>query len=131
MKKTFLILFIVFVSCAKKQLPSNVSIALDDLDIFEKINRDYDSLISTLDESMINRLSIDSLNSIIVGVKVNRVMLQEREYKVEEFLKYNPEYSDYDEIKNRKTIPVIDINENYDLILKRYTALKIKSNLYK
>ncbi|KFF07322.1 hypothetical protein B0A68_15615 [Flavobacterium reichenbachii] len=49
------------------------------------------------------------------------------EYKVEELLKYNPEYSDYDEIKNRKTIPLININENHDLILKRYTALKIRN----
>ncbi len=131
MKKTFLLLFIVFASCAKKELPSNVSIALNDLDGFIKINRDYDSLISILDESKINDLSIDSLNSIIVRTKVNREMLQEREYKVEEFLKYNPEYSDYDEIKNRKTIPVIDMNENYDLILKRYTVLKIKNNIHK
>lgn len=131
MKKTFLLLFIVFASCAKKELPSNVSIALNDLDGFIKINRDYDSLISILDESKINDLSIDSLNSIIVRIKVNREMLQEREYKVKEFLKYNPEYSDYDEIKNRKTIPVIDMNENYDLILKRYTALKIKNNIHK
>ncbi|MBP4137358.1 hypothetical protein [Flavobacterium geliluteum] len=131
MKKTLLILFIIFASCAKKELPSNVSIALNDLDGFIKINRDYDSLISILDESKINGLSIDSLNSIIVRIKVNREMLQEREYKVEEFLKYNPKYSDYDEIKNRKTIPVIDINENYDLILKRYTALKIKNKIYK
>lgn len=131
MKKTFLLLFIVFASCVKKELPSNVSIALNDLDGFIKINRDYDSLISILDESKINDLSIDSLNSIIVRIKVNREMLQEREYKVEEFLKYNPEYSDYDEIKNRKTIPVIDMNKNYDLILKRYTALKIKNNIHK
>lgn len=131
MKKTLLLLFIVFASCEKKELPSNVSSALYDLDVFKKISRDYDSLVSTLDESKINGLPIDSLNSIIVRIKVNREMLQEREYKVEEFLKYNPEYSDYDEIKNRKTIPLININENYDLILKRYTALKIKNNLHK
>ena len=124
-------MFIVFASCEKKELPSNVSSALYDLDVFKKICRDYDSLVSTLDESKINGLPIDSLNSIIVRIKVNREMLQEREYKVEEFLKYNPEYSDYDEIKNRKTIPLIDINENYDLILKRHTALKIKNNVHK
>ena len=128
MKKILLLLFIILASCAKKELPSNVSIALSDLDIFKKISRDYDSLINTLDESKINRLSIDSLNSIIVGIKVNREMLQEKEYKVEEFLKYNPEYSDYDEIKNRETTPLININENYDLILKRYTALKVKKH---
>ena len=121
-------MFIIFASCAKKELPSNVSIALSDLDISEKISRDYDSLVNTLDESKINSLSIDSLNSIIVAIKVNRDMLQEKQYKVEEFLKYNPEYSDYDEIKNRETTPLININENYDLILKRYTALKIKKN---
>jgi uncharacterized protein (DUF111 family) len=131
MKKTLLLLFIIFASCAKKELPSNVSIALSDLDIFKKINRDYDSLINTLDESKINKLSIDSLNSIVVAIKVNREMLQEREYKMEEFLKYNPEYSDYDEIKSRKTIPLIDINEKYNLILKRYTYLKVKNNIHK
>ena len=121
-------MFIIFASCAKKELPSNVSIALSDLDISEKISRDYDSLVNTLDESKIKDLSIDSLNSIIVAIKVNREMVQEKEYKVEEFLKYNPEYSDYEEIKKRATIPLININENYDLILKRYTALKIKKH---
>ncbi|WP_343698176.1 hypothetical protein [Flavobacterium sp.] len=50
MKKTLLILFVIFASCAKKELPSNVSIALDDLDGFIKINRDYDSLISVLED---------------------------------------------------------------------------------
>ncbi|MCC9062586.1 hypothetical protein [Flavobacterium piscisymbiosum] len=129
MKKTLLLLFIIFASCAKKELPSNVSIALSDLDILKKINRDYDSLINTLDESKINRLSIDSLNSIIVAIKVKREMLQEKEYKVEEFLKYNPEYSDYDEIKKRVTMPLININKNYDLILKRYATLKIKNTI--
>ena len=128
MKKILLLLFIILASCAKKELPSNVSIALSDLDILKKISRDYDSLINTLDESKINSLSIDSLNSIIVAIKVNRDMLQEKQYKVEEFLKYNPEYSDYEEIKKRATIPLININENYDLILKRYTALKIKKH---
>ena len=128
MKKILLLLFIIFASCAKKELPSNVSIALSDLDISEKISRDYDSLVNTLDESKIKDLSIDSLNSIIVAIKVNREMVQEKEYKVEEFLKYNPEYSDYEEIKKRATISLININENYDLILKRYTALKIKKH---
>ena len=128
MKKALLLLFIIFASCAKKELPPNVSIALSDLDISEKISRDYDSLVNTLDESKINSLSIDSLNSIIVAIKVNREMLQEKEYKVEEFLKYNPEYSDYEEIKKRVTTPLININENYDLILKRYITLKIKKH---
>lgn len=130
MKKTLLLLFIVFASCTKKELPSNLSSALYDLDVLKKISRDYDSLVSTLDKSKINGLPIDSLNSIIARIKANREMLQEREYKVEEFLKYNPEYSDYDEIKNRKTMPLININENYDLILKRYTALKIKNRIH-
>ena len=126
MKKTLLLLLILFVSCQKKELPSNVSSALRDLDDFEKISRDYDSLISTLDKSKINNLSMDSLQSIIVRVKVNREMLEEREDKVEELLKYNPEYSDYTEIKNREIKPLIDINENYNLINKRYHKIKYR-----
>ncbi|CAD0004100.1 hypothetical protein [Flavobacterium salmonis] len=126
MKKIFLIIIIVFVSCNKKELPSNVSMALHELDDFEKICRDYDSLVNTLDESKINTLPLDSLDNIIVRLNVNREMLEERENKVEEFLKYNPELSDYDEIKNRKTNSLIDINENYSLILKRHADLKYK-----
>jgi len=126
MKKIFLIILIVFVSCNKKELPSNVSMALHELDDFEKICRDYDSLVNTLDESKINTLPLDSLDNIIVRLNVNREMLEERENKVEEFLKYNPELSDYEGIKNRKTNSLIDINENYSLILKRHADLKYK-----
>lgn len=125
MKKIFILLLIVFVSC-KKELPSNVSMALIEVNDFEKICRDYDSLINTLDESKINSLPLDSLDNIIVRLKVNREMLEERENKFEEFLKYNPELSDYDEIKNRKINSVIDINKNYSLILKRHADLKYK-----
>lgn len=124
MKKILLLLLILFVSCQKKELPTNISSALKDLDNFKKITRHHDSLISILDESKINNLSLDSLQSIIVSVKVDREMLQERQDKLDELLKYNPEYSDYDEIKNRELKFDIDINKNYDLILKRRSNFK-------
>ncbi|MGL4384697.1 MAG: hypothetical protein ACRCS4_05270, partial [Flavobacterium sp.] len=78
MKKIILFFFIVFISCSKKELPSDISYALYDLNSYEKISRDYDSLISTLDEPKINNLPYDSLESIIVQFKVNKEMLQER-----------------------------------------------------
>ena len=131
MKKIILFFFIVFISCSKKELPSDISYALYDLNSYEKISRDYDSLISTLDEPKINNLPYDSLESIIVQFKVNKEMLQERKDKLDEFLKYNPQYSDYEEIKNREAKFPIDIVKNYDLILNRYTDLKIKKSIQK
>lgn len=125
MKKIFLILIVlIFNSCKEKTLPSNIANTLDDCEMQTKINREFDSIILNLNESEIKKIKLDSLESIISQMKFNREILNEKESKLEELLKYNADYSDYDEIKNRKILPVLDIRKNYELILNRYSILK-------
>lgn len=125
MRKNLLFLIVlIFISCKEKKLPNNISAALWDYEIQESINSKFDSIIINLDESKINKLAIDSLDVIISQEKFNRNILEEKENKLQELLKFNVEYSDYDEIKNRKIEPIADIGKNYDLILNRYYNLK-------
>jgi hypothetical protein len=104
MKKLFLLFFwlLLMFSC-KKELPSNIKDAADRVNYFVSYHQKFDSMIVNIDTTSICKLDRDSLYTLYFISENNIKNYKESVLKLEELLKYNPEYSDYDEIKNIKT----------------------------
>jgi hypothetical protein len=102
MKKTFLITFsiILLTSCGEK-LPTNISSALWMSNTNMNSLNQVDSIILTLSESDINNLSADSAFSLYASHENLQQSANKADKELDELLKYNPEYSDYSEIKER------------------------------
>jgi hypothetical protein len=96
----FTMLVVLFVSC-KEKLPSNMSSALYNYERQVEYNRESDSIILSLTKESIDKLSMDSINIILFKNAYASDRYNEVEKKLDEYLKYNPEYSDYNEIKNK------------------------------
>jgi len=128
MKKTLLLSLIVLASCGKKELPSNIESALSNYEAQNTLKSEFDKVINGLDEREINQLSIDSLGSIIDKQNVFNQILDVEERELREALRKNPEFSNSDEVKNRKKhTSTVEFFKKYNLILKRYTSMKGES----
>jgi hypothetical protein len=103
MKKIILTILIlsVFVSC-KKKLPSNIESAVRGCELNYKMHRNSDSIILNLTTEEIDKLPYDTITKLIGDLDFNRNMDESNEKELKELLTINPEYSDYDEIKNMK-----------------------------
>jgi uncharacterized membrane protein len=88
------------VSCEEK-LPSNISGALSWYNMnIESLNK-VDSIIINLSDEDIEKLQPDSAFSLYAK-HINYLESTDKASKeLEDFLKFNPEYSDYSEVKNR------------------------------
>jgi len=115
MKKIIVILIVLIgmVSCEEK-LPSNISSALSWYNYnIESLNQ-VDSIIIKLSDDEIEKLSPDSAFSLY-AIHVSRTESTDKASKeLEDFLKYNPKYSDYSEIKNRTYHFTNDRVETYE-----------------
>jgi hypothetical protein len=103
MKKIILTILIisVFVSC-KNKLPSNIESAVRGCELNYKLHRKSDSIILNLSTKEIDKLPLDTITKLIGDLEFHRNMEKSDEKELEELLKINPEYSDYDEVKNMK-----------------------------
>ncbi len=129
MKNTILLLSIsIVVFSCKKELPTNILTALNEYENMSEVIKPHQEFINTLDSTDINKIGIDSLNSLLLQNKVDNEMMEEVSRKLEELLKYNPEYSDDKEIQ-LKTAPV-SLGDKYwnnlNYIIKRKTDLQIE-----
>lgn len=109
MKKLLLLLFfglLLMFSC-KKELPSNIKDVVNEVNYIVSYQQKFDSIIVNMDTISIYKIDKDSLFSLYLFSNENEKKYQESVLKLEELLKYNPKYSDYDEIKNIK-IPFRD-----------------------
>ena len=105
MKKLIAIIAITFTltSCQEK-LPSNIQSALSYYEMQVDIGNKSDSLIYHLEPVDIDKMSSDSIH-IMLGVNEmhgNNVTKADKE--LQELLKFNPEFSDYEQIKNAKRL---------------------------
>lgn len=103
MKKNILSILIisVFVSCNKK-LPSNIKSAVIGCELMYKINRKSDSIIFNLTTKEIDKMPLDTITKLIGDIEFHRNAEKSDEKELKELLKINPEYSDYDEVKNMR-----------------------------
>lgn len=95
-----LVSFVSLVSC-KEKLPSNISYVLYSYERQVEYNRESDSVILSLTKESIDKLSMDSINTILLSNAFASDRYDEVEKELDELLKYNPKYSHYDEIKNK------------------------------
>ncbi len=103
MKKIILTILImsVFVSC-KKKLPSNIKSAVIGCELNYDMHRKSDSIILNLTTEEIDKLPLDTITKLIGDLEFNRNLEEGNEKELKELLINNPEYSDYDEVKNMK-----------------------------
>jgi hypothetical protein len=91
----------VFVSC-KNKLPNNIESAVRSCELEYKIHRKSDSIILNHTTEEIDKMPLDTISKLIGVLEINRDMEENNEKELKELLKINPEYSDYDEVKNMK-----------------------------
>jgi len=103
MKKIILTILIasIFVSC-KKELPSNIKSAVIGCEMSYDRNIKSDSIILNLTTEEIDKLPLDTITKFIGDLEFNRNDEESAEKELKELLAMNPEYSDYDEVKNMK-----------------------------
>jgi hypothetical protein len=134
MKKSLMVVvvLITFVSC-KEKLPSNVSTALwwSNTNI-ESLNK-VDSVIIKLSDDDINKLTPDSAFSLYASHMNYQESYDKADKELDDILKYSPQYSDHDEIKNKTnhfTITnrmssdsgILKILTNLDKLYKRHSG---------
>jgi hypothetical protein len=133
MKKIILTILIisVFVSC-KDKLPSNIASAVRVCEFNYEAHRKSDSIILNLSTKEIDKLPLDTITKLIDDLEFHRNIEKSIEKELQEFLKINPEYSDYDEVKNMKKSYYDDNHSNsykteiylnhkqYELMVKQY-----------
>lgn len=104
MKKiTLFVLIALSIASCKKELPNIIKTAIFNCELQYDLNSDIDSIILNLDKSKISQLSKDSLSSLIFKQNFGDKQIKQSETELENLLRLNPEYSNYDEIKNMKT----------------------------
>lgn len=92
---------LVLVSCNKK-LPSNIKSAVIGCELSCDSRKLDDSIIINLSKKDIDTLSLKTIEDLLRKHDVNYKDYKESSKELEELLKFNPEYSDYDEIKKIK-----------------------------
>jgi hypothetical protein len=94
--------------CGNDKLPSNIaSILVTEQANLDELNR-VDSLIISLNDEEIKKISKDSCFSLYSSHNNFQEWYDESSEELMEILKINPIYSDYTEIKNRKYEYVIE-----------------------
>ena len=103
MKKllVFSMVFVSFVSC-KEKLPSNIGSAISSIEFDYEVRRDFDSVIVSMDKISIDKLTRDSLRSLVFKKNWYEDKDKKNKTELDELLKYNPKYSDFSEVKNIK-----------------------------
>lgn len=104
MKKIIAILglSVSLISCQEK-LPANIDSALYSYEFAVKCGDPTDSLVISLNQQSIDKLTVDSITTIISTCEYYREKQSKAAKELDELLKYNPEYSDYDKIKNKRS----------------------------
>ncbi len=102
MKNLLIIIFVsLFIFSCQEKLPTNIQDALSNYEFYVKHHESTDSAISSLNQSVIDSMSLDQLDSITRRESSALDDYLTASASLEELLKFNPEYSDYDVIKNR------------------------------
>lgn len=91
----------IFVAC-KKKLPSNIESAVSSCELNYDMHRKSDSIILNLTTEEIDKLPYDTITKLNGDLDFNRNRDKSSEKELKELLTINPEYSDYDEVKNMK-----------------------------
>jgi hypothetical protein len=130
--KKLLVLSLVSVSLfsCKEKLPSNIESAVNRNNWYVEELNQVDSIIIGLKDSDIKSISPDSARSLYVKHNIRYESYNSSSDELEELLKYNANYSNHDDVKNRKYHFVIEnrlpwedgqgiIQTNLDNLLKR------------
>jgi hypothetical protein len=117
MKKTIVFstyILLIASGCGNDRLPSNIaSILVAEQANLDELNR-VDSLIISLKDEDIKKISKDSCFSLYSSHNYFQERFDESSGELKEILKINPIYSDYIEIKNRKYDYVIEKNLRWE-----------------
>lgn len=142
MKKVITVLLftsVTIVSC-KEKLPSNISTLVWTINSQVEIMNEIDSIIINMTDEDIMKISADSARFLYVSQSHYQDNYNKSSKELEDLLKYNPEYSDYDEIRNIKNSYTIENNlsledgidklyNNLDKLLHKSFNSKYKINL--
>ena len=91
---------LITTSC-KKELPSNIKSTLTMQNMYgDELNK-VDSVIVKLNDNDIANMSKDDAEGLIRKHNYHQISYDQFSNELDEILKLNPEYSDYDEIKNQ------------------------------
>lgn len=101
-ERIFIVSFLVLLVSCKKELPEILRSKINCCELAYECGKENDSLIIHLQNNEIDKLSKDSIQKLIFNADRNRARYTETEKELEEMLKINPEYSNYDEYKAMK-----------------------------
>ena len=101
MKKTLVVAIALIALSCKEKLPSNIKSELSSYKFAANFNKPSDSLIVSLTKEEIDDLSDEKISSLIFRDAYASDDYDNAEKKLDELLKYNSKYSDYDEVKNK------------------------------
>jgi hypothetical protein len=103
MKKLIALSLIVFslYSCQEK-LPTNIENALSWYEMKVDNVNEKDSLILSFKPEDIDKMTPDSISFILGSNEMSYNEVEKADKELKELLKYNPEYSDNEKIKNAK-----------------------------
>jgi hypothetical protein len=109
MKNLLIIIFVsLFIFSCKEELPSSVNGQLNSVNYFAQELNETDSIIWSLNDDEIGSLSSDSALRLISQHNTRRNLYQSSSDELDEIIKINPEYSDHEDIKNRRYHFVIE-----------------------
>jgi len=127
MKKVLLSLVIVvsLFSC-KEELPSNISTKLYFKDYYlAKLDTTY-SIINSLSDDDISKLSKDSVSSLVLDWKRYSDEYLEYYNELNDILKYNPEYSGHPDLVNSYSSNLgiyRNFSDNYTKLYDKYLSI--------
>ena len=103
MKKVILgaLLLLSIVSC-KKELPDNIKSKIDTCEVYYELGKENDSIIISMSKNDIDKLKKEDIEEILRRQEMSSETYKRSEEELDEILKYNPEYSNYDEVKSMK-----------------------------
>lgn len=117
MKKTIVFstyILLIASGCGNDRLPSNIaSILVAEQANLDELNR-IDSLIISLNDEEINKISKDSCFSLYSSHNNFQEWYDKSSKELDDILKFNPSYSDYSEIKNKKYPYTIEKNLRWE-----------------
>jgi hypothetical protein len=89
------------VSC-KKELPDNIKSKIDTCEFYYELGKENDSIIISMSKNDIDKLKKEDIEEILRRQEMSSKNYKSSEEELDEILKYNPEYSNYDDVKNMK-----------------------------
>ncbi len=101
MNKKFTYLLIIFLgfSC-KDKIPNNILKQMETVEIHLKGLNEKSNIILNLTQNQIDNLSLDSISSILLDYSIWEEEYGKSKNKLDDLLKYNSVFSDYEEVKN-------------------------------